>query len=166
MKVRDAGERVHDGGISPCPFIKEAAWPEVPSYESIIGNCMVCQDQTETFIAAIRAPSNLRMFFYNFWYYFWSQHRCWKGTSINGNDFFILHKFALPSTFYCFPCPTILPASLVKLMWSKQWNVFYVTEIILSNLLLLPAIYSTYILFLAKDGDTWWNMNIHKLSNL
>jgi len=31
---------------------------------------------------------------------------------IIGNDFFVFHKFALPSTFFC-PCPTDVPASLV-----------------------------------------------------
>jgi len=29
-----------------------------------------------------------------------------------GNDFFVLHKFPLPSTFFLLPCPTDIPASL------------------------------------------------------
>ena len=66
MKPRDAGERVH----FPLPFHKGVTGETVPFYEDIIGNFMVYQDRTETFIASIRTPRNFRLVFYNFRYYF------------------------------------------------------------------------------------------------
>ena len=45
---RDAGERLHDGVIPPCPFIREAKRADVPIYKSTISNLMVYQDRNET----------------------------------------------------------------------------------------------------------------------
>ena len=42
--TRDAGERVHDGGIAPCPFIGGTRSAEVLLYESVISIFMVYQD--------------------------------------------------------------------------------------------------------------------------
>jgi len=38
------------------------------------------------------------MVFSNSWCYFWGHDCCWRKTSIIDNDFFVFHKFALPST--------------------------------------------------------------------
>ena len=45
---KDAGERMHDRGIPPWPFIKGATGAQVRFYESIIGNFMACDDRIET----------------------------------------------------------------------------------------------------------------------
>jgi len=84
------------------------------------------------------------MVFYNFCYYFWSQHRCWTETSIIGNDFCVFYKFALPSTF-SLPSPA-LPLFQRPLLYSREVNneTFSTSQIILSNLLLLPAICSIH----------------------
>jgi len=55
----------------------------VPFYEDITGNFMVYQHRTETYLLQLFAhPETSDCFFYNFWYYFWGQHRCWTETSI------------------------------------------------------------------------------------
>jgi len=54
-KIRDVGERGHDGGIAPLPFHKGAMGAEVPFYKSTIGNFMVYQDQLETFLLQLFA---------------------------------------------------------------------------------------------------------------
>jgi len=51
--------------------------------------------------------------FYSLFFYFWGQHCCWTVAGKVGNDFFVFHKYPLPSTFLLPPpCPTDVPASL------------------------------------------------------
>ena len=54
----------------------------------------------------------LKQIFYSFLYYFWGQHCCWTVASTIGNDFFVFHKFPLPSTFLLTPSAIDVPASL------------------------------------------------------
>jgi len=51
----DAGERVHDRGVSSSSFIRGATGAEVPFYKSMIGNCMVYHDRIESNLLQIFA---------------------------------------------------------------------------------------------------------------
>jgi len=53
--------------------------------------------QIPSLLQLIARPDTSEMVFYNLWYHFWGQYRCWTKKSI-GSDFCVLFKFALPST--------------------------------------------------------------------
>ena len=48
IKPREAGERAHDGDISPLPFQIGGKGAAVPFYEIVMGSFMVYQLPTET----------------------------------------------------------------------------------------------------------------------
>jgi len=131
----DARERVNDGKISPCPFLKGQRVRR--RHENIVTSWLP-RSIWNKFIAAIRAVRNFRLVFFNFWYYSWGQHRCWTETSTIGNDFLLMNLHC-PQLFYYLPLPYRCSVSVVKLTWSKKWNVCYITEIILNFFILSPG---------------------------
>jgi len=61
---RDAGERLNDVGIAPCPFKNGATGAEVPFHNRIIGKFMVDQDRFETnLLQLLEHSSNSECFF-------------------------------------------------------------------------------------------------------
>ena len=102
-------------GIAPCPNQKEQRGRRCFFHNSITGIFMVYQDRIKKIIPTLRTPRKFRMIFYNFCYYFWSQHCYRTATSMLATIFccfFII--FNCPQLFHWYPCPNAAPASLVK----------------------------------------------------
>jgi len=62
--------------------------------DRFIASCKVYKDRVaanckKTFIAAIRALRKLRMVFYKFFSFFWSEHCCWTEARMFGHDLFV-----------------------------------------------------------------------------
>ena len=114
---RDAGEGEYDGtpergkmtgGHRPMPFENgDNGVGGTFSVSSAIS--WLIKIELKQFVAAIRAPRNFRMVFYNFFYHFWGQYYCWTETNVFGNDLFILYKFPSSSTLLL-PLPYPPPA--------------------------------------------------------
>jgi len=93
--------------------------------------------------------TELKQIFYRFLYYFWGQHCCWTVASIIGYDFYVFHKFPLPSTFLLPLSPIDVPASLVSLLFHlcDHFSIFAI----------LPLPYFS-ITILVGSQIFWWLM--------
>ena len=162
IKRRVARERVNDWDIFSLPYHKGGSGAFLWTYRKWFH--VLPKSNWNNFIAAIRAPRNFKLVFYNFCYYFLGQHRCWTETSIIQR--FSFHKFVFTSTF---SLPSLaLPLFGHPWLDSREVNneTFFTSKRSCYQIYsIIIGWFMQYIYFLVKDGDTR-NINIHKCLNV
>jgi len=108
---RDAGKQWNDGAIGPCLYKMGA---EVPFHNRIIDNFMVYQDRFETNLLQLKRTYEIQNGFL-YLLLFLSSTLLLRNNKHNWQIFLFFTSFHCPQHFYCPPCPTGVPASLLAI---------------------------------------------------
>jgi len=116
-QANDQGHRraaEFNGALLPCPYIKGATGALVPFHNSIIRHFIVYKDLVETNLLQLFAhPEDSKWFSIIFVIIFEISIVTEQKQSQSITIFLSFVSFHCPQLFYCIPCPTAAPASLL-----------------------------------------------------